>query len=276
MDSKGRLPRIPETETAKFLSDIGPDNRIPAKSATNDLGLLAAVGASEEPRNCGRCGGPIEGSEWQGKIVFIGLYCFDCVDALDREAKAAQAAKDEANRTDSLRKFWHGVWGEKSIYHTTDAKRFPKPAAWAEVRKWEPGKSMFIYGDSGDGKTRMIYLRLKQVLWETGHRASIWNGVDLKNAIADAARSDDNRREKLMRRLCETPTLVIDDLPYMVRTDAGQEYAYEIVKTRTDQGLAMLITSQHSPDELAKKFRDGPQGEAVARRLMEFCQLVPC
>jgi DNA replication protein DnaC len=77
-----------------------------------------------------------------------------------------------------------------------------------------------------------------------------------------------------VRRLVRADVLYWDDLGQMHLTGAASEMLLHVVEERTCGEMPILTTTQYSGEELDIQFDRSEMGEAIRRRLNEFCRVV--
>ena len=177
----------------------------------------------------------------------------------------------EANRN-----YWVEVCPED--IRDTDPKHpdFPR-AIYGTLKDWLGGESLFLYGPSGAGKTRVAGLLLKRALLR-GLRIGFLFPEELK----DAAKGFD--RLKRIQSFGRHDVLLLDDA---LLTGAQDEKIADFLKDLLDYMMRhkrrFIVTSQIGGDdylEQANKFgnltkTDKERIEALLRRLREKCRVVP-
>ena len=83
----------------------------------------------------------------------------------------------------------------------------------------------------------------------------------------------DGCEDEFVERLVRARVLVWDDFGKCRMTPAVESAVMAVVAGRCDAGRPLLVSTQFGPAELVRRFREVETGEAVARRIEEFCGL---
>lgn len=260
----------------------------------NDSGNLFAnpralvPGATNEGRPCKTdcCPNMTEVVEWMPRVptpwldaadavmASLSAYCEKCVAHIKAMEERAEAEAEAKRRLAARGKWWRDIWGgESSIYHQTAIGRLPDPKASSNVLRWKLDlpKGVLCSGETGTGKTRTIYLLLKEILFEHGVYPTIRKCSLLRGEITKAAMKGEEYKAALLRELVECRLLYLDDLGQMATSPAAVEFLFALVDERTNRGLPIIATTQHTGDSFAALFApDVRRGEAIGRRLGEF------
>jgi DNA replication protein DnaC len=267
-----------EAANRKLLEKRAAITQAPAASTMNAVKIAEAFGARalKEAPPCATvgCENYVEGDEVAGRIVYFGKYCPICLDQFQHQALESERNIREKNRQRLLERYLRQQWGEESIYHRTKLEDLPNQSAARQALSLCPmdSKGAILIGDSGQGKTRTAYLMSRKEIFEA--RATVvWNAITLRQAIAEAARSDSaSARRRLVDNIISAETLVLDDLGDMGSTDSSLEALKEIVEGRTSKGKPIIATTQYDGKRLMERFSRNPEiATAIVRRLGEFC-----
>jgi predicted ATPase len=215
---------------------------------------------------CHMCGQDFE-TRWvqlRRSRVLATSYCQPCVDRHDGERLQE---KKIAPRTLSP---WEKLCPH--AYQHTDRERIlSKP--WArEVVNWqyEP-KGLCLVGKTGVGKSRAAWLLLQR-LFDEGKKIKALDSQTFRSANTQAAM--DGETETWIRSLSRVDVLLFDDFGQMRVTDAAAESLLAVVSKRTENGNPMIITTQYTGHELSSQFEREHLGEAIRRRIGEFCHVI--
>jgi len=135
------------------------------------------------------------------------------------------------------------------------------------ISGWNKQDNLFFYGDTGTGKTRAMYALLMNC-WCCGYSAEIVEFASLCSRIR--ATYDNKGRETedgIIKELSELDVLFIDDLGLQQGTVSEFSYItfYRIINTRNANGLATVISSNKTIDQIADQF-----DKRIASRLSTF------
>ena len=159
------------------------------------------------------------------------------------------------------------------------ARDLETKAAVAEVRKFiedlderlDRGRGLWLYGDTGTGKTTLAMLASKRAL-EAGRSVAIYSLPKLLARIRrtyDSAPTDDSYLS-FFERLSSVDLLHIDDVGAEKRSDWVLEQLYALINERYEAERSVLITTNLPHDELEEQI-----GMRTVSRLNQICDEVP-
>jgi len=142
-----------------------------------------------------------------------------------------------------------------------------------DVLGWQYGsQGLVLSGPTGIGKSRVMWTLLRRLL-EQEHRAAVFlNAVRFRTGLQSAAR--DGATEEFVHRLVRADVLYWDDLGQTHLTGAASEMLLHLVEERTCAGMPILATTQYSGEGMDAQFERKEMGQAIRRRLNEFCKVV--
>jgi nucleoside-triphosphatase THEP1 len=212
---------------------------------------------------CGQCKKDFETVFWaSGGYI---PYCTPCTERseLERLQKEKLAAVRYLSPWEKLCPY---------LYQHTDPELIlAKP--WArEVAHWqyEP-KGLCLVGKTGVGKSRAVWLLIDR-LFQEGKKIHAVDSQTFRTANANAA--TEGNTESWIRTLSRVDVLLFDDLGQMKVTDSAAEALLSIVSKRTENGKPLIITTQYTGHELSAQFGREHLGEAIRRRIGEFCHVI--
>ena len=142
-----------------------------------------------------------------------------------------------------------------------------------EVLAWQYGsRGIVISGPTGVGKSRLMWLLLRRLLDVENRTAVFLNAVRFRTGVQAAGR--DGTSEEFVRRLVRTNVLYWDDLGQMHLTGAASEMLLHLLEERICAGRPILATTQYSGKGMDAQFERPEMGQAIRRRLNEFCRVV--
>lgn len=140
-----------------------------------------------------------------------------------------------------------------------------------EVMEWQYGaRGLVITGPTGVGKSRAVWRLLQRLLDEERRSVTVIDTMQLRSALQARGASP----EEYVRRLLRPDVVYWDDLGQIRVTGAVSEMLLYLVEQRCAAGKPFLVTTQYSGKQLTAQFERAELGEAVARRLNEFCRVV--
>jgi DNA replication protein DnaC len=152
-------------------------------------------------------------------------------------------------------------------------------AAVADVRRFidqiddriDSGRGLWLFGDTGTGKTTLAMLISKAAL-EAGHSVAIYSLPKLLARIRrtyDAEPGGDSYLA-FFERLTSVDLLHIDDLGAEKRSDWVLEQLYALVNERYEAERPVLITTNLPHEELEEQI-----GKRTVSRLSQMCDEIP-
>ena len=158
------------------------------------------------------------------------------------------------------------------------ARDLQTKAAVAEVRAYiedldmrlEEGRGLWLFGDTGTGKTTLAMLISKAAL-EAGRSVAIYSLPKLLARIRrtyDSEPGGDNYLS-FFERLTSVDLLHIDDLGAEKRSDWVLEQLYALINERYEDQRAVLVTTNLRHDELEDQI-----GSRTVSRLTQMCDEV--
>ena len=132
----------------------------------------------------------------------------------------------------------------------------------------EAGKGLWLFGDTGTGKTTLAMLVSKAVL-ESGHSVAIYSLPKLLARIRRTYDSEPGGDSYLafFERLTAVDLLHIDDLGAEKRSDWVLEQLYAIVNERYEARRSIIVTTNLPHHELEEQI-----GTRTVSRLNEMCE----
>lgn len=159
------------------------------------------------------------------------------------------------------------------------ARDLATKGALAEVRAFidelgerlDAGRGLWLFGDTGTGKTTLAMLISKAAL-ENGRSVAIYSLPKLLARIRRTYDSEPGGDSYLsfFERLTDVDLLHIDDLGVEKRSDWVLEQLYAIVNERYEAQRSVLITTNLPHDELEEQI-----GSRTVSRLSQMCDEVP-
>lgn len=213
--------------------------------------------------------------------IALSPFCIPCAMAIkSEERQALQLASQEALRQ-HLREDWNvfgpeGEVNEDCIYRDCDFALLPCPNIAAKILEWKPSrKGMLIHGESGHGKTFMLYALARKLMFDHGVRPLLWTGPGFRLQVTAAARhSDGAKRGALIARMVNAPVLMIDDLGQAAASDAAEEALWEVVEGRTSRNRPCIVTTQFIGERFGTRFLKPETADAVIRRLSQYSETI--
>ena len=136
-------------------------------------------------------------------------------------------------------------------------------------------RGFWIYGNVGAGKTHLACSILKGWLYSTNSSAIFVQTTAMLAYLRDAMGA--SAETQATATYAKTPLLILDDLGKEAPTPWALAKLFEIIDARYGARLPMIITGQHSPNELAKRLSkngDVEMARAIVSRLLGTCTVM--
>lgn len=185
------------------------------------------------------------------------------------------------NRIDFALARWHNATPPR--YQHAEATQ-PDVKAWAAEVAANPraARSLLITGTTGTGKTHQAYGALR-LLAESGPRDFQMLAITAADMYGRLRPGGSERTaEDELKRLCEIPLLLLDDLGSAKASEWTEEITYRLINHRYNQCLTTVLTS-NLPARAPRDSQGRPVapdlgavlGERIVSRLAEMTTVVP-
>lgn len=170
---------------------------------------------------------------------------------------------------------WDQILPPGSIYRTTDRARLKADhpnlvEAYGKIIKWklEDPLGMVVFGSTGLGKTRVMWLLLKR-LFDEGATVMAFSASD----FADKVQVEWGlyNGPQWLATVEGSNVVLLDDWDKMVLTERVQSSLFNLIEKRVSMGRKILITSNTTSADYQERFRNSV-GAALLRRVKEFCE----
>lgn len=131
------------------------------------------------------------------------------------------------------------------------------------------GKGYYIDGPQGTGKTHLAF-SVARLCVMVGIKTTCVSSTALMETYRFRSKEDAD----LTRRLMACGLLVIDDLGKESPTQYACERLFEVIDNRYNSMKPVIITSNYSRGEIARKLTEGDVGKSIASRLNEMTQRI--
>lgn len=205
------------------------------------------------------------GAKLRGPRFFAPLTaCDECRKKADKDTQIEKA-----------KTYWEAICPPAFRETKVDHPGFPA-GQYAATRQWDGGESLFFYGPTGCGKTRLAMWLLKRALTKRNAHVRVLWPYELK------AVKHERQTTEWVQKWGKYDVLLLDD-PLQGASDARVTDALkDLIAYRQDWKRPNIVTSQIGGDdykEQAAKFgketkADKEVVEALLRRLRETCRVV--
>lgn len=233
------------------------------------MAQLAAIGQSPECAAMQMV--EVECSQGCG-AKFTCVKVFAALTACD----ACRKKSDEKDALDRAKKHWEHICPQGLRDTDRDHADFPR-AQYEQLRSWIGDSSLFFYGDSRTGKTRLALLMLKRALLKGKFIGVLWP------EDFDAMKNHRTPKEELHRYGAYDVLLLDDVLLSGARDERLSGWLKNLLDYMIRHKRHWIVTSQIGGDDYAEQARkfgdidksDEKRIEALLGRLRENSQVVP-
>ena len=112
---------------------------------------------------------------------------------------------------------------------------------------------LFIYGDSGLGKTHLIYAIAHVIRKrEKNPRIAYVKGDDLTNELVAAIREGPGKTSEMREKYRQADLLLVDDVQFIAGKKQTQEEFFHTFNTLYESGKQIVLTSDRPPSEMTQ------------------------
>ena len=133
---------------------------------------------------------------------------------------------------------------------------------------FKQGGGLFIYGETGTGKTFLTNCIAKELI-DAGYSVVYLSAVKFFNTLADAAFHKDTEEAKSASLIYDCNLLIIDDLGTEMANSLTQTYLFDCINERALSGKATVISSNKSLDELQATY-----SERILSRIASYYRII--
>ena len=170
------------------------------------------------------------------------------VEITSREAAPAAPAAQENNRLDFQPEKEYSF--ETFVVGPSNKLAYAASVSVAEhpAQNYNP---LLIYGDSGLGKTHLIYA-IANVIRRNDPRSKIAyvKGDDLTNELVDAIR--EGKTAEMREKYRQADLLLVDDVQFIAGKKQTQEEFFHTFNTLYESGRQIVLTSDRPPSEMTQ------------------------
>lgn len=145
---------------------------------------------------------------------------------------------------------------------------------WDEMQAKNIG--LLLHGCVGGGKTFFAACIANAIIDRQVEKGD-WNAAPVIMTTIPALRDEMQRdygskKAEVLRRIVETPLLILDDVGYERKTSTSEELAYEIVNKRYKANKPLIVTTNLTPGEI-RSAQEQNQAR-IFDRIVEMCSPV--
>ena len=141
----------------------------------------------------------------------------------------------------------------------------------ARILLWRPysnGRGIVIQGPSASGKTRVMWLLIKDLIMSHSIQVQAIREVEFFETYRDLYRARDE--SAYLSRLKNARVLFIDDIGVSKPTETYKENFYNLIEHRRANRLPILCTTNLSKADFLERI--GPSGDRIINRISEMCE----
>lgn len=149
------------------------------------------------------------------------------------------------------------------------AKRYVD--SWEKYK--EQGTGIIFIGRYGTGKTHLAFAIANSLLIQ-GIPVIYETFINLMEKLKESYNKNELNYYDIMKLYCECDLLIIDDLGKERLSEWVLEKLFQIINTRYENMLPIIITTNYTEQELVKRLSlgsDGKTAESLVSRLNEVC-----
>ena len=187
----------------------------------------------------------------------------ECMKEAERKEEEKKAQQEKMDKLDKLR--GASLLGDRYKDTTFDKTDLDRPTdfqkAFQRCRKYcqipdqalENGYGMYIYGDSGTGKTHLTACMCNELMSHM-HQCLFTNFFEISKLIRSTWNGN-TASEDVIRRICEVDFLFLDDLGTEMVTKNGEDnwlqgQVFDIINKRYNNRKPTIFSSNYSMNEL--------------------------
>lgn len=216
---------------------------------------------------CRRCSAPFStlALEVGADLWPTTFYCETCFDIARAEFDAAEREQYRAKRA----RAWDEDVGRDAFTDTDPARLDAR--LMARVMAWTHNpKGLLLHGPSGRGKSRLMFMLARRTYVDDAIPVLVTRATAAARKVSDFNNSVGST-EAYIRQLISVPVLFIDDFGKETQSERWESALVEILDARNAARRPCIITTNYVGDKLAERYRDRSTGDAVVRRMREFC-----
>ena len=222
---------------------------------------------------CRDCSDPIEDFEQEcvvedfgGEPLWYPWYplCPNCLDQREQEGHVDSAPTPCERRENEFMDMCPPAMRE------TDASRLCSKKLNQVLSHELNGKGMLIIGKTGMGKTRSMWLLVRELMVNRGRDVRVYSASELKEDLTQAHLTRHAHKD-MIEGLTRCEVLCIDDLGKEKTSDSWEQDLFTIVDRRMLNKKPIIITSNFNGKLMIDKYSDIHKIEPMVRRLREEC-----
>lgn len=158
------------------------------------------------------------------------------------------------------------------MYQNTEVERLPNLEVSSNIIGWEyQSKGLLIHGATGTGKTRTVWLLIRQLL-KAGKLVTAYDCTEFGQKVREKFMDGHGAEIEWMKWLVDVDVFMLDDLGKEKLTDRVAEQLHALLEKRSAAMRPTIFTTEFMGVALEQRFAE--RGAAFVRRLREYCDCV--
>ena len=187
----------------------------------------------------------------------------ECMKEEERKQKEREAQEEKLRKLDKLR--GASLLGDRykdTIFEKTDLERpedfikaFQRCQKYCQIadQALENGYGLYIYGDSGTGKTHLTACMCNELMAQM-HQCLFTNFFEISKLIKSTWNGNQDS-ESIIKRICEVDFLFLDDLGTEILTKNGEDnwlqgQVFDVINKRYNNKKPTIFSSNYSMNQL--------------------------
>ena len=226
-------------------------------------------------KNCKECGKGIE-EFWQECIVpdFMGgalwypwyPICSPCLEKAETEGMSVEKSVTEKRESEYLTIC-------PLAMRETDMSRLNYHKVQKVLDHPLSKRGLILNGKTGVGKTRTLWLMVRELMVHRGLLCRVYDASELKNELL-SSRERKYAYKDLIEGLVRCDVLCIDDLGKEKTSDTWEQDLFAIIDRRTMNHKPMIITTNFISKDMSSYYKNAGTVEPMIRRLRDFFDLI--
>jgi len=220
---------------------------------------------------CGRCNTPKQARH----TTASGTDCLIAIDCECRQKEKRDRLRRELQRGIEDERAKLATFAQDDGADSESGKMLRRYAEhWQEMQRENIG--LLLHGDVGGGKTFFAGC-IANALIDKQVEKGDWNAAPVILTTIPALRDEmqrdyGSRKPDVLRRIAETPLLILDDVGYERTTSTSAELAFDIINQRYKANRPLIVTTNLTIGEITNA-QDQHQ-RRVFDRIVEMCSPV--
>lgn len=155
--------------------------------------------------------------------------------------------------------------------------KLPCKDAYNALKEWGerfPARSVWLYGNTGTGKSRMLFIVLYHCVLARGYDFIVIRGGELRQIMLEAYANGNATVNKEKQRMIDTALLVFDDFGQDELTMTMLSDVWQVLDKRFGDGKPTAFLSNFAPADLRSRYGGFFALDSMIRRIEEFSDFI--